>query len=84
MSEGANDKGRGSGRWVWPALLLILLVLYLLSVGPAVAIARRTGKGMAVVNVVYAPIEWLHNNTPLRNPTESYVNFWDRITDDTP
>jgi hypothetical protein len=78
MSEEA-DKGRVSGWWALLAMPAAL-VLYVLSIGPAIMIVKRTGKGIEVVDAVYAPLEWLHDNTALGGPLRSYVNLWDRLT----
>jgi len=57
---------------------LALLVFYVLSFGPAAVIADRTGWNEALL-VAYAPVMFLHQNTSLRRPIESYVSFWNRL-----
>ena len=65
-SETTESGGRGSGLG-WIILALVLLpVLYVLSAGPAVAIVDRTGRGEDALEVGYAPLDWLHRHTPLR------------------
>ena len=65
--------------WLWIALALMLApVLYVLSVGPAAYLVARAGKGERTVQVIYAPLIWLHENTPLRKPLEWYVGPWER------
>lgn len=77
MDDDHDDRGRSRYVWILGAVLG-LLVLYVLSLGPAVAIVRRTGMGVDVATVVYAPLEWLYENTPLREPLGAYVEFWQR------
>jgi hypothetical protein len=59
-------------------IVVLLPILYVLSVGPAVMLADMTESGelVAVLEVVYCPLEWLHENTPLREPLEAYVDLW--------
>lgn len=68
----------------WGAVALVLLlavVLYVLSIGPAAVIANRATATQPVVEVMYAPLEWLYENTPLRGPLRRYIDFWLVITD---
>jgi hypothetical protein len=65
--------------WLWIALALVLApVLYTLSVGPAAYLVGRAGKGEGTVQVIYAPLIWLHENTQLRKPLDWYVGPWER------
>jgi hypothetical protein len=34
----------------------------------------------AAIRVLYAPIAWLHNNTPLEGPLDAYVEFWEGLS----
>jgi hypothetical protein len=83
MAEESNEGGRGSGWWVW-LWLLALPVLYVLSVGPALTVVNRSRTGKETFLVVYAPVVWLYENTPLQGPLDSYIDFWDRLTGGTP
>ena len=56
--------------------LLLLPVLYVLSIGPVVAAVKRTGKGEDAAMSFYAPVIWLHNNTPLEKPLEWDAELW--------
>ena len=77
-----SDERESGLSWGTVALVvLLLIVLYVLSIGPAAVIAQRTGGGAwRVFRVVYAPLIWLYENTPLREPLEHYVGFWFEIT----
>lgn len=59
-------------------VLVLLPILYVLSLGPAVLLADMTESRelVRVLEVVYYPLEWLHANTPLREPLEAYVDLW--------
>jgi len=75
MAEKSSD--RGSGWWLWLALPAAALALYVLSVGPAVLLAKNRGNAAKnTVEQVYAPLVWLHRNTPLRRPLDAYVELW--------
>jgi hypothetical protein len=58
------------------ALLLAVPILYVLSMGPVVAISEKTGRGGEAVKTFYAPIIWLHNHTILAKPLEWYAALW--------
>lgn len=60
----------------WLALAFMLGTFYLLSVGPIAAVSSRTGVGKKAVGVLYAPIAWLHDRTPLRKPLRWYATLW--------
>lgn len=57
-------------------LLLLLPVLYVLSMGPVVMMVEKTGVGREQVELVYMPVIWLHDNTPLEKPLEMYGELW--------
>jgi hypothetical protein len=70
----ARDRG---GTWVaLLGLTVMLLILYVASVGPIVMLSEGTGIGRNVVRVVYTPLVWLHDKTPLRGPLEWYVGLF--------
>jgi hypothetical protein len=63
---------------LWIALALVLApVLYMLSAGPAVYLVERTGTGDDAARIVYAPLIWLAENTPLRGPLVWYIDLWE-------
>ena len=59
-------------------IVALLPILYVLSVGPAVMLADMTESDelAVVLRVVYYPLEWLHENTPLKEPIEAYIDLW--------
>jgi len=59
--------------------LALLVVLYVLSIGPAIWFAQTVGPGPSTMNaleVVYSPLRWAYDNTPLHGPLEWYVEIW--------
>ena len=56
--------------------LVALPVLYVLSIGPVVAIASKTKTWPGLSQQFYAPVIWLHDHTLLRRPLEIYVALW--------
>ena len=58
------------------AILILLPILYVLSIGPVVALVEKTGAGHKAVEVFYTPVIWLHDNTPLKEPLEKYAELW--------
>ena len=76
MAEG-TQKGNSSW-WAIVLVLLLLPVLYVLSLGPAVALVPPTGNGADAARVFYTPLIWLRENTPLRKPLEWDVELWEK------
>ncbi len=74
------NRERSSGKSIGLAILVLMVflspVMYVLSIGPVVAISERTGVGRDVVEVAYFPVFWLHDNTPLDEPLERYAELW--------
>lgn len=58
------------------AILVMLVVFYFASVGPVVMLSEQSGIGRNAVRVVYAPLVWLHDKTPLKKPLEWYVGLF--------
>jgi hypothetical protein len=79
MTE-SKEEAHGSGRslplygmaWFFVATPL----LYVLSIGPVLAFGDKTLLRLEVVEVIYAPVIWLHDHTPLKKPLEWYVDWW--------
>ena len=63
---------RASSTGFW--LLLLLPIFYLLSSGPGVALAERSGNKNLLLTVAgfYEPIVWLHEHTALAVPLGKY------------
>jgi hypothetical protein len=79
MDEEHRDRSDLTGFWPLAALLAILLVLpvvYVLSIGPVVALATAAGIDPTGLKVIYAPVIWLHDHTALKEPLEWYVGLW--------
>jgi hypothetical protein len=51
-------------------------VLYVLSIGPVVALVEKTGVGEDAAKVFYLPVVWLHDHTPLEKPLEKWGELW--------
>lgn len=52
-------------------------LMYVVSFGPAaVSIRNYDDPQLQTVRTMYAPVIWLHNNTPLQGPLEIYVRMW--------
>jgi hypothetical protein len=59
------------------ALGCLLLAWYLAISVPVIVYSNRLGVGKGVVRVVFAPIGWLHDRTPLRYPLRWTARMWD-------
>ena len=49
--------------------------LYVVSIGPAAAFTREHQDSEDMI-AFYAPVGWLHANTPLREPLKRYADLW--------
>ncbi len=63
------------------ALACLLLAWYLAISVPVIVYSNRLGVGKEVVRVVFAPIGWLHDRTPLRYPLRWTARLWDPSVD---
>jgi hypothetical protein len=72
----SEEKEKSRGLYWTLAVLALLPLLYVLSIGPVVAVWHRAGGNMDAVWAVYFPIILLHDQTPLRKPLEWYMRLW--------
>ena len=71
IEEEVPSPGRSGGTLAW--VILAAPLLYILSIGP---VLRFGGKTLLPFDVIYAPVIWLHDHTPLEKPLEWYVELW--------
>jgi len=71
IDDDASDHGSA-----WLAWLVAMPIVYVLSIGPVGLIAKNHPGETAILRKVYAPVIWLHENTPLRKPLEMYVGLF--------
>lgn len=77
MSDASHDPGEKSPWGVWMVTLLLLSpVIYVLSIGPDVALVEHGMLPKEPVVALYEPINWLHDNTLLEEPLEWYAALW--------
>ncbi len=72
-----------SGLAIALVIALLLPIFYVLSIGPAVYVLRATGPNREqeeAAEVFYFPLIFLHQTTPLREPIEAYVEFWEDLS----
>lgn len=74
----AEAKVAGYGGIIGTAgAIAVLLVLYVLSCGPAAVLTERSRLiKIDTWRIIYAPVVWMHDNTPLKEPLEKYVKWW--------
>jgi hypothetical protein len=63
--------------WVIRSVVLLPFV-YLLSFGPMLGLAQKhhLSRMDHFCRQFYAPVAWLHRNTPLKGVLETYARFW--------
>ena len=61
---------------LWMFTLLSWAFLYVVSIGPVVAVTDKNDLYRDATREFYAPVIWLHNHTPLEKPLEDYVEAW--------
>jgi hypothetical protein len=79
MTEKHDESPGGAAFWAAAALVVVVLilpVLYVLSIGPVVAVLEKMGAGHEMAEVFYAPVIWLHDHTLLKEPLEAYAQMW--------
>lgn len=57
-------------------LSLGFITIYVISVGPVVAMVEYMDRYRGVAWVVYWPVSWLHDRTFLEKPLEWYSGIW--------
>lgn len=76
MTEDAKEQSGWNSVLLWGA---VLVVVYVLSIGPVAAMdcgGLLPLGAREVLELVYAPLIWLCDNTPLDGPLEAYVELW--------
>lgn len=74
MNEEREQKSSVSG-WVW--VILAVPLVYVLSIGPVAAIAKRSGGPPTAVRQIYKPLEWLYeHHVFFRKPLHEYLKLW--------
>ena len=68
-----SDDRSGLG---WVLVVAALPLLYLLSIGPAAAVARAYPQTEETLTKIYFPIILLHRHTPLREPLDWWMELW--------
>jgi hypothetical protein len=58
-------------------LAFMFLIFYFASAGPVAMFVKRAKTGGQVAGVVYAPLIWLHDKTPLERPLDWYLALWE-------
>jgi len=72
-----GEKNSGHAGLTWAVTFVAFApVLYVLSIGPVVAITKSNPRTVATVQAIYYPVRWLHEHTLLRKPLEAYARFW--------
>lgn len=75
MSE-ENENKSHRGILMVIAVVIAIPLLYVLSIGPAEAIATKYPKCEPVFHKFYFPLGWLAVYTPLGKPLKWYVRLW--------
>jgi hypothetical protein len=66
------------------AIVLACCLMYILSIGPVAGIivwagvSPHSAAGTPLI-VFYTPVNYLHDQTPLKEPLEQYTAWWERM-----
>ena len=75
MNEPTEEKSRHFGSIV--AAIIAAPVLYFLSFGPAVLIARANTSTLPLIRQIYYPLERIYLTVPqTKAPIDSYLRLW--------
>jgi hypothetical protein len=55
---------------------VVLPMIYVLSIAPVAKVLDTLGVSTKTGKIFYAPVIWLHDETPLREPLEWYMEAW--------
>ena len=66
----------------WSVAALVLLTAYFLSTGPAILFVRRTQMAEGPIGFIYAPVVWLSENTAMKEPINTYLDYFVEIDND--
>ncbi|MCX6847461.1 MAG: hypothetical protein NTY98_00915 [Verrucomicrobia bacterium] len=75
----SDDTSRSSNSTAIMALMIALPLFYGFSIGPAIYFTEKFHPSASIekpLKAFYAPVLWLHANTFLKQPLESYERFW--------
>ncbi len=59
---------------------VVLPMIYVLSIAPVAKVLDTLGVSTKTGKIFYAPVIWLHDETPLREPLEWYMEAWGQRT----
>lgn len=86
LAAGATALALHARRGAWPvasravsyaAAALTWIALYVVSIGPVIALGHDVlGVDQDVFELLYSPVIWLHDATPLEEPIEWYAALW--------
>ncbi len=60
----------------WVMAPFACMLLYVLSMGPVALVMKKSGASGATARQLYAPVIWLHDNSILKKPIDTYLHFW--------
>ncbi|MDB6121165.1 MAG: hypothetical protein JWQ71_158 [Pedosphaera sp.] len=80
-TETESERKRSGGLAHWVSWSGVVLLLYVLSYGPVAGIVFRRGGAVTprtarALIIIYTPVYWLSDQTPLKKPLQSYVGWW--------
>ena len=73
----SREEPEQSSRLSILGLSFMLLIFYFASAGPVAMFVKKAKTGGQVAGVVYAPLIWLHDKTPLEKPIDWYLALWE-------
>ena len=78
-----EEKGK-SHATTWIITLVAVLVVYVGSYGAVQALyglRRLPQPAPEWLKVTFAPLTWLHRNSPLKKPFDAYIWWWAKVLD---
>lgn len=82
MNDGADNSRSSPSSSAIVAVVVLLPLIYALSFGPAAFVFNKYSALKPMENAAlafYAPLFWLHENTSLKQPLQSYLEWWERL-----
>lgn len=82
MNDDADSARQGSNSTAIGALMTLLLLLYAFSIGPVAFMFNKYPALQPMQDpaaAFYAPVFWLDEHTSLKQPIDSYLEWWVRL-----
>jgi hypothetical protein len=76
MSEENQENQNNTASIITIVLVIAIPLFYVLSIGPVLAVVKKSRLPKKPFGIIYSPVVWLADNTPLKKPLYKYAELW--------